>query len=47
MTGSLPSSSHYNYPYYWIEITKKKDDVADAYEKVANGKVRFRAVINA
>jgi alcohol dehydrogenase len=23
------------------------DDVADAYEKVANGKVRFRAVINA
>ena len=23
------------------------DDIADAYEKVANGKVRFRAVINA
>jgi alcohol dehydrogenase len=22
------------------------DDIADAYEKVANGKVRFRAVIN-
>jgi D-arabinose 1-dehydrogenase-like Zn-dependent alcohol dehydrogenase len=23
------------------------DDIADAYEKVANGNVRFRAVINA
>ena len=55
--GSNQNGREYLYEAAKGEVAKGKvkvmaetfplDDVTDAYEKVANGKVRFRAVINA